>query len=353
MNKRSTLKTASLHRILKSGAARLREEGLSGAVISTVMKDAGLTHGTFYSHFSNKEDLLIASLRHALVKNRPNWITHRDNESWSDKLKRLARRYLTTAHRDDLSNSCALAALVSEASRSNSKFRRAYEEELLKSIDAICGNEPCDAGLNPEQFDDAVIFMALCIGAISLSRAVESKGFSDHLLSICSIAVGRIASQKKPAADNPSSDHPDGSEDRESLLDLDQYPVKTYEKLRYADTDRQGHVNNAVFSTMLETGRVEILYDPKEPLASTGCAFVIVNQSLNFQAEMTWPGRVDIGTRVLKIGRSSITLEQALFQGGRRSATAKTVIVQMNETTRRSEPLNRAASDRLRNLNKR
>ncbi|MBN1262535.1 MAG: acyl-CoA thioesterase [Anaerolineae bacterium] len=133
-------------------------------------------------------------------------------------------------------------------------------------------------------------------------------------------------------------------------IELDHFPIKTYEKLRYADTDRQGHVNNAVFSMMFETGRVEILYDPSVPLASPNCAFVIVNLTLDFHAEITWPGRVDIGTRVSKVGRSSITFEQALFQNGRLTATAKTVVVQVNQTTRRSETLNDAAIERLNDL---
>lgn len=131
---------------------------------------------------------------------------------------------------------------------------------------------------------------------------------------------------------------------------LDSFPCKTYEKLRYADTDRQGHVNNAVFSTMFETGRVEILYDPSTPLASSGCAFVIANLNLNFLGEIKWPGQVDIGTRVGALGRSSVTLEQALFQNGACVATASTVIVQMNESTRRSQPLSDAAAARLKSL---
>ena len=133
-------------------------------------------------------------------------------------------------------------------------------------------------------------------------------------------------------------------------VDLDHFPIKTYEKLRYADTDRQGHVNNAVFATMFETGRVEVLYHPDAPLTSPNCAFVIANLNLNFHAEINWPGLVDIGTRVSKVGRSSVTLEQALFQNGRLTATAQTVIVQMNETTRRSEPLSAAAVAQLNNL---
>jgi acyl-CoA thioester hydrolase len=131
------------------------------------------------------------------------------------------------------------------------------------------------------------------------------------------------------------------------LPTLEDYPSRTYDKVRYADTDRQGHVNNAAFSTFLETGRVEILYAPEGPLADEGAAFVIAHASLDYRAELTWPGRVDIGTRVARIGRSSITLEQGLFQVGRCAALAETVIVQMSEATRRSHPLTDRAVTRL------
>jgi acyl-CoA thioester hydrolase len=129
----------------------------------------------------------------------------------------------------------------------------------------------------------------------------------------------------------------------ETLPKLEHFPLTTHDKLRYADTDRQGHINNAVFATMLETGRVEVLYNPNQILMSENCAFVIASLTLNFHAEITWPGQVEIGTRVSKVGRSSITLEQGLFQKGVCAATGSTVIVQMNETTRRSQPLNDTA----------
>ena len=128
---------------------------------------------------------------------------------------------------------------------------------------------------------------------------------------------------------------------------LESYTLRSYDKLRYADTDRQGHVNNAVFATLLETGRAELFYAADAGLADPDCAFVIANLNLDFIGEITWPGLVEIGTRVAKIGTSSATLEQALFQNGACVARARTVIVQMNETTRRSQPLNAALIRRL------
>ena len=44
------------------------------------------------------------------------------------------------------------------------------------------------------------------------------------------------------------------------------YALHAFDKLRYGDTDRQGHVNNAVYATLFETGRVELLYDGAGPV---------------------------------------------------------------------------------------
>ena len=48
------------------------------------------------------------------------------------------------------------------------------------------------------------------------------------------------------------------------------FPLRTTDKLRYGDTDRHGQVNNAVFSTFLETGRVEMVFDADHPLLAPG-----------------------------------------------------------------------------------
>ncbi len=133
-------------------------------------------------------------------------------------------------------------------------------------------------------------------------------------------------------------------------LSLADFPARTHDKVRYADTDRQGHVNNAAFATFCETGRVTFLFDPERPLYPSGTAFVIARLVLDFRAEIRWPGTVEIGTRVERIGSSSFTLKQALFQETRLVATAETVIVLMDEETRRSTPLPPATVNALKQL---
>jgi acyl-CoA thioester hydrolase len=100
---------------------------------------------------------------------------------------------------------------------------------------------------------------------------------------------------------------------------LPQFPSRTVDKIRYADTDCQGHVNNAVFATFLETGRVEILYHPQDPILPENASFVI----------------------------ASLVLWQQLFQHDICVTRAETVIVQVDHLLKRSLPLSQHAQQRL------
>jgi len=135
--------------------------------------------------------------------------------------------------------------------------------------------------------------------------------------------------------------------DASRLTDRAAFTLWTRDTLRYADTDRQGHINNAVFATFLESGRVAFLYDPTAPLAPPGCEFVIARLAIDFRAELRWPGAVDIGSVILSVGRSSITVGQGLFNGDDCAATAESVIVLTDATTRRSTPVSDALRQRL------
>ncbi len=135
--------------------------------------------------------------------------------------------------------------------------------------------------------------------------------------------------------------------DTTDLTDRGIFRFWSREVCRYGDTDRQGHVNNAAFVTFCETGRVLFLYDDAAPLAPPGCGFVIARLELDFRAELQWREVVEVGTTVLACGRSSFTLGQGLFAGPRCVATARSVLVLIDETTRRATPLPEALRTRL------
>ena len=185
---RASNKRESLDRILDAAARRLREEGLHGAAVVPVMRDAGLTHGAFYSHFSGKDELASAAFGRAITTGRPHWIKPMQGESWSARLSNLAKRYLSPAHRDNLSTSCGFAALSSDAAHASEQFRASYEHELRISLAAICGDDASD-----ERLDDAIALMALCIGGLSLSRAVVDPKLSARILRVAREAAAKLA----------------------------------------------------------------------------------------------------------------------------------------------------------------
>jgi TetR/AcrR family transcriptional repressor of nem operon len=197
MTRRSEFKQASLTRILDAGSARLRTEGLNGAAITPVMRDAGLTHGAFYSHFADKGALDEAAFRHAFSAGRPWWIGKAPDRSWPARLVRLARRYLQPGHRDDRAGGCAFAALGADAARAPMRFRRAYAEELRKSLEAICGGSH-ESPIGEARYDDAIALVALCVGGLTLARAVDDPAFSEQILRVARQTTATLGRSQDP-----------------------------------------------------------------------------------------------------------------------------------------------------------
>lgn len=131
---------------------------------------------------------------------------------------------------------------------------------------------------------------------------------------------------------------------------LKDFPHQTYDKLRYGDTDRQGHINNAMFVRFYETSRAEVLYNPHQVIHAIHGSFVIAHLDVDFIAEIHWPGQIDIGLKVTKIGTSSITFFQALFQNGTLVSTSSSVIVHVSNDTKKSSPLPEKAKEFLKTL---
>jgi acyl-CoA thioester hydrolase len=128
---------------------------------------------------------------------------------------------------------------------------------------------------------------------------------------------------------------------------LEQFPGRATDIIRFGDLDPQGHVNNTVFSTYFETGRVLFLREPGNMLSPPGTTSVLARLDINFLKELHWPGEVEIGTGIADIGRSSFTFLQAIFHDGACAATARATMVMIDGETRRSRPLPEAALTRL------
>ena len=120
---------------------------------------------------------------------------------------------------------------------------------------------------------------------------------------------------------------------------LDDFPYRLTDNVRFADLDPNQHVNNAVYATYFETGRVTLVKDRNFGLMPPGLGWMLVRLDIHFRAELRWPGTIELGLGVAKLGRTSATFDQAVFSEGRCVASAQAVTVLVDEATRKSTPL--------------
>lgn len=125
----------------------------------------------------------------------------------------------------------------------------------------------------------------------------------------------------------------------EVLRDRARHRYWVSERVRWSDTDQVGHVNNLSITNYCEIGRVSFLQPWLMPDAPVRALFLIVRMTTNFLGEVHWPATVDVGTGVLEIGRSSVRVVHAVFDGERCVATADSVLVHIDEATRASQPI--------------
>ena len=116
----------------------------------------------------------------------------------------------------------------------------------------------------------------------------------------------------------------------------------TTQKLRFCDTDRLGHVNNAVYAVMCEAGRSELMQAAGLLEPGSGHGVVIARLELDFLHEMNWPGEITIATAIYRIGQKSVQVHQHVHQGETLVAKATSILAVIDTARRRAVPITEA-----------
>ena len=170
-------KEATRRRIIEAAGRRFKRDGIDGSGIATVMADAGLTNGAFYSHFASKEDLVATAVADQLHKQR---VRFSERAPGRAGVEQYVRDYLSVQHRDNPDDGCPSAALLDEIGRCTDATRQAYTDGLLAVIDDI------GARLAPDNPQSARVqtlsVFAMMIGTLQLSRALADRQVADAVL---------------------------------------------------------------------------------------------------------------------------------------------------------------------------
>ena len=172
-------KAVTRERILSQAAALFRRDGVDGVSVPALMKQAGLTHGGFYAHFSSKDALIAEAVVRSLHGTADHLVAtaERSKDSGADRAAAVIDEYVRPEHRDHPESGCAVAALGAETSRG----------------DAVRLGETLGLGDDPS--DEAIALYAGMIGAIVLARACRDDDvLSDRVLDVCRERLKRAMS---------------------------------------------------------------------------------------------------------------------------------------------------------------
>lgn len=170
-------KEDSRRRIVEAAARLFALHGFDRVGIDQLMREAGMTRGAFYAHFSSKAELYREAI---LATARRNGQRLREP---SLSLTELLEGYLSQAHRNGEGANCPMAFLVTDVAQRDEQLRRTYTEVFRGFVELL---KPHMApGDEQQQQADAMRTAVQMIGGMAIARALNDDALAEQLLQVC------------------------------------------------------------------------------------------------------------------------------------------------------------------------
>lgn len=176
-------KEAMRERIVRAASRALRADGFAGVAIPALMKKVGLTHGGFYVHFENRDELVAEAVLSAAEDIAQGAFA--DDVSLEDTVA----RYVSMGHVAHPDQGCVIATLGTDGPRQAAVVRLAFDKiaaGLLglthKQLGGAAGQAPTDA---------ALVHAATMVGAVVLARLLRDPVLAERLLAAARASIVR------------------------------------------------------------------------------------------------------------------------------------------------------------------
>jgi TetR/AcrR family transcriptional regulator, transcriptional repressor for nem operon len=179
MVRQPSRKEVSHERIVATAARAIRRGGFDGVGVADIMKEAGLTHGGFYAHFSSRNALLAEALARAGQDSaaRVSEGTSARQARGASAFSAMVEAYLSNDHLANIESGCPVAALVSEMPRQSPEVREMSAQRVRGLVAAVRRALPKDAAA-----DAGPAVASQLIGALQLARALGDNAEGRALL---------------------------------------------------------------------------------------------------------------------------------------------------------------------------
>jgi TetR/AcrR family transcriptional regulator, transcriptional repressor for nem operon len=180
MRYRPEHKVETHQKIVKDASRRVRSEGITGAAVGAVMRDAGLTHGGFYKHFGSKDELLMESLREAFQETADRLIQAAKQSPPESAWKAMVKTYLSPELCDQVALGCPLTALAPELARTDRAMKAQIFEQLIEYKSRLLPFMPGQRNADKDRAFFSIF--STMIGAIEIARMLPEPAMREKVL---------------------------------------------------------------------------------------------------------------------------------------------------------------------------
>jgi TetR/AcrR family transcriptional regulator, transcriptional repressor for nem operon len=173
-------KAETHQKIVKDASQRVRAEGLNGAAVSSVMRDAGLTHGGFYKHFASKDELLLESLKEGFREIIETLVRAAEQSPPDQAWKAIVKAYLRPEMCAYPEHGCPLATLAPELTRVNRRMKPQIVAELVNYKSRMVPFMPGRRTRDRERAFFAIF--STMIGAMEIARLLPDAAIQEKVL---------------------------------------------------------------------------------------------------------------------------------------------------------------------------
>ena len=119
---------------------------------------------------------------------------------------------------------------------------------------------------------------------------------------------------------------------------------------RVSETDGVGHINNVFVPIWFEAGRREIFRIFSPNLDFVNWKLALVKVTVEYIDQLYLAENVEIRTGIEKIGNSSFTIKEGIYQTNRLCAKGEAIYVNYNFKEKKSEAISKEIRDKLQSV---
>ena len=109
----------------------------------------------------------------------------------------------------------------------------------------------------------------------------------------------------------------------EKLINRSDYKSFYSISTRWTDNDIYGHINNITYYSYFDTAINQYLIENANlNIQDSPIVGYVVHSSCNYLSGISYPGIIDVGIIVKKLGKTSVTYEIGIFKGGENKVSA-------------------------------